>query len=189
MARWRSACLHGRREDAAAGRRRNPRLTSGAPRLDQRLQRLRRPTGRLQVWPWHSIAIGPAARGRSARGGPSGHSLRSRRSTVSDGSGARRATVSERLRRRVVERPVDHDRAAALEDVGAHQSERTAAEPLGRAGNRADEVLGRLAPARLVGQMPQADQNLGEQADARRASPRHATGADARPARRRRRSR
>ena len=48
------------------------------------------------------------------------------------------------------------------------KSERAAAEPLGRAGDCADEVFGRLAPARFVRQMPKPDEDLGEQPDARR---------------------
>ena len=55
-----------------------------------------------------------------------------------------------------------------VEHVGAHERERTAAEPLGRAGDRADEAFGRLAPARFVGQMPEAHEGLGEKPDARR---------------------
>ena len=47
------------------------------------------------------------------------------------------------------------------------ERERAAAEPLGRAGDRADEALGRLAPARFVGQMPEAHEHLGEKPDAR----------------------
>ena len=34
--------------------------------------------------------------------------------------------------------------------------------PSGSAGDRADEALGRLAPARFVGQMPEAHERLGE---------------------------
>ena len=128
-------------------------------------------TGREQVWPWQSIAIGSSARGRSSRGEPFGHSRRSRRSTVSDGSGARSATAASAWRRRIVERPVDDDRAAARQHVGAHERQRTAAEPLGRAGDRADEAFGRLAPARFVGQMPEAHERLGEKPDAGRRRP------------------
>ena len=72
---------------------------------------------------------------------------------------------SEGLRGRIVERPVDNNRAAAHEHVGAHESERAAAQPLGRAGDCADEAFGRFAPARLVGQMPEADENFGEKPD------------------------
>ena len=77
--------------------------------------------------------------------------------------------MRQRLGARIVEGPVDDDRAAALQHVGAHQSERAAAKPLGGAGNGPDQVLGRLAPARLIRQMPKPDENLGQEADARRA--------------------
>ena len=117
-------------------------------------------TGREQVCPWQSMAIGSGACGRSARGGPFGQRLRSRRSTVSDGSGARSATAASACASPIVERPVDDDRPAARERVGAHQDERARAEPLRRAGDRADEALGRLAPAGLVGQMPEADEDV-----------------------------
>ena len=36
------------------------------------------------------------------------------------------------------------------------------AKPLGRAGDRADEAFGRLAPAGFVGQMPEADEDFGQ---------------------------
>ena len=51
-------------------------------------------TGKLQVWPWQSIAAGSAGRGRPSRGEPFGQRQRSSRSTVSDGSGARSATAA-----------------------------------------------------------------------------------------------
>ena len=40
--------------------------------------------------------------------------------------------------------------------------------PSGRAGDRADEAFGRLAPARFVGQMPEAHERLGEKPNAGR---------------------
>ena len=45
------------------------------------------------------------------------------------------------------------------------------AKPLRRAGDRADEALGGVSPAGLVGQMPEAGEDFGEQPDAGRSRP------------------
>ena len=140
-------------------------------------------TGKLQVWPWHSIAIGSSARGRSSRGDPFGHSRRSSRSTVSDGSGARSAAEASAWRpgRRTDRRRRPSRRAPACRRSSASADCRRAL----RARRRPrDEALGRIAPARFVSQMPKPDERLGTRR--RTASPHRAPGAAARPARRRR---
>ena len=77
-------------------------------------------TGRLQVWPWHSIAKARGARQVDAR-----RAVRPQ-APVEAQHGQRRIGRAQRdrasvSRARIVERPVDHDRAAALQHVGAHQ--------------------------------------------------------------------
>ena len=119
-------------------------------------------TGREHVCPWHSIAIGlVGSRQVGAR-----RTLRpSSPIEPHDGQGRigrAKGDASERLRGRIVERPIDDDRAAAREHVGAHERERARAKPFRRAGDRPDEALRRLAPAGFVGQMPEADEGFGQ---------------------------
>ena len=145
-------------------------------------------TGRLQVWPWQSIAAGSARRGRPSRG----RAVRPE-AAVEPQHGERRVGRGERDRgerlggadRRAARR---RRRPAALQQIGAHEQERAAAERLGRAGKGADEAFGRLAPARLRRSDARGARKPRPSGRRRRASRRHARGGAARRARRRRRA-